>query len=252
MTHDKAYWLRYCSSRDFGFCQAQNTLAAAGFEVTEEEYFTDMKALSDEIAASLEVPGAFRNVMIDLETLGTGIDAHILSIGAVLFDPVSGLMGPEFSVKMTKRSQPFRRIDSDTVYWWMGQPQEARDRIFAPPAEGVNSTAVDLDVGLTRLVEFLKDHIPRRDDRVVWAWGVMFDIGILQDAMSRMAWEIPWSFRNVSCCRTLQNLLPGFQSPAKREGVMHDAVDDCKNQIRWVTTAIAALAKEHGPDGFPV
>lgn len=44
------------------------------------------------------------NVMLDLETMGSGPRAAIVTIGAVFFDPMTGELGEEFEAAIDLRS----------------------------------------------------------------------------------------------------------------------------------------------------
>ena len=63
------------------------------------------------------------DIMIDLETLGTGHDCHILSIGACnIYHPQE-----QFYAVMKADGQN-RKIDEGTVRWWMAQSKESQPR----------------------------------------------------------------------------------------------------------------------------
>ncbi|NQW82286.1 MAG: 3'-5' exoribonuclease, partial [Polaromonas sp.] len=62
--------------------------------------------------------------MVDLETLGTVADAVILSIGAVKFDLDSDAIDDDgfyASISIESNQETGRRIQEDTLIWWMGQ-----------------------------------------------------------------------------------------------------------------------------------
>lgn len=59
-----------------------------------------------------------KNVMLDLETMGSGSKAAIVSIGAVLFDPMTGETGAEFyQVVSLNSSAHYGELDPGTVIW---------------------------------------------------------------------------------------------------------------------------------------
>src|ERR1039458_2426242 len=77
-----------------------------------------------------------KNVMLDLETLGTGNDAAIISIGACLFDPRGDgvLIGVDhrFYARVNPASsvEIGMKIDVSTILWWMQQSDAARKSTF--------------------------------------------------------------------------------------------------------------------------
>ena len=62
--------------------------------------------------------------MIDIEGLGTGPDAAILTIAAQSFDPFgTGYYDRHYYARITLESQETRRIQDDTLAWWATQPE---------------------------------------------------------------------------------------------------------------------------------
>ena len=77
------------------------------------------------------------HVSVDLETLGTVADAVILSIGAVRFDPDSNQIddaGFYRSISIDSNLDHKRRVQEDTLIWWMKQPAAAQ-KVFHEPKE---------------------------------------------------------------------------------------------------------------------
>lgn len=65
-----------------------------------------------------------KHFSVDIETLSTAVNAAVLSIGAVEFDPLSGKILREFYHELDLSEQPGRHIDTNTVQWWFKQCQE--------------------------------------------------------------------------------------------------------------------------------
>ena len=109
------------------------------------------------------------NVMIDIETLSTRVDASIISIGAVQFNPEIGI------VRKAPRHSFYRvidgasclkaglTIDAKTISWWMQQSEEVRKSVW--DAEGVS-----LKQALTDLNAWMPD-----DFGAIWSRGQDFD-----------------------------------------------------------------------------
>jgi hypothetical protein len=139
-----------------------------------------------------------KDVMIDLETLGTTADAVILSIGAVKFDLETGIIeddGFYRSVSVESNLDLGRRISEDTLIWWFKQ---------SPEAQGVyHEEKVALDTALVELSDWIGT-----DDYKPWANGADFDTPMLQHAYAQLKVETPWKFWNNRCFRTYKNL-PG-------------------------------------------
>lgn len=158
------------------------------------------------------------NVMLDLETLGTGTDAAILSIGAVMFDEYG--TGAEFYATIDAQSA----VDSGgtitvaTVAWWAQQGAKARE-LFA----GKNP---DISNVLIRFTDWCAKQADTRS-LVVWANAPTFDCVILRSAYQRENFRTPWMFYNERCFRTMKNL---YDVPHKFTGTAHNAVDDARSQ----------------------
>jgi hypothetical protein len=108
--------------------------------------------------------------MIDIEGLGTGPDAAILTIAAQSFDPFgTGHYNRHYYARVTLESQENRRIQDDTVAWWATQP-EAQVEAFAEEGR------IPLDQALDELYKLAWQH------DYIWAQGPTYDITILEHA----------------------------------------------------------------------
>jgi exodeoxyribonuclease VIII len=155
------------------------------------------------------------HVMVDLETLGNGSNAAIISIGAVAFDLDNGL-GSEFYMNVDPQScvDAGMKMDVSTVMWWMQQSDAARSvfKVKGAPIEVV-------------LSEF-KAWYPQA--ACLWGNGATFDNVILSNAYTAVGLSRPWHFTKDRCYRSLKALRPEVKHD--REGVHHHALDDAKFQ----------------------
>lgn len=138
------------------------------------------------------------NYMIDIETLSKRPNATILSIAAVRFDPFAGVQVniPDEDIYTVKCNiNQNREIDPDTLTWWMGQSEDARDAVFG----GLTA----LRIALSGLSQFLTD---REGELIVWSQGPAFDIVILEDAYRQVGLSHPWLYNNVRDTRTVYQL----------------------------------------------
>lgn len=168
-----------------------------------------------------------KDVMLDLETLGTRYDAMIISIGAVYFDRNTGEIGRAFSMNID--SFEFRdrfTTDRETIEWWFTQSDRARSLAMEYPAS-LKST-------LEGLVEFL-----RTPDVKLWSHAT-FDMPILAHAFEVCGIKHPVPFRNMRDLRTLMDLA-GPSADMIRAGVHHHALDDAKYQAKYAADAMQRL-----------
>lgn len=168
------------------------------------------------------------NVMVDLETLGTGNNSVIISIGAVKFDVLSGVSEDTFYVVVDPSSCVVAglEMDASTVVWWMSQTEDAR-AVFN------DQTKVTLEEALQRFSAWYPEGA------ALWGNGASFDNTILANAYRVVGKTQPWKFWDDRCFRTLKNLLPAVQH--ERAGVHHNALDDAIFQAEHAVKILDTL-----------
>jgi hypothetical protein len=154
---------------------------------------------------------------VDLETLAISTDAVILAIGITAWnegeqEPFDGIhlrIDPE---------QPGRRIDPQTLIWWLKQDQAAVDAAFIDGKQGNAEQAY----------KYIQDWIKDMNVVGVWANDPSFDIAKLNDFFGKQAFY----FRATRCCRTALSALKtmGFNKEldALPQGQKHHALADAE------------------------
>ncbi|HCR3450935.1 TPA: 3'-5' exoribonuclease [Citrobacter werkmanii] len=185
----------------------------------------------------------YTHLMVDLETMGSGPDAPIVSIGAVYFDPSTGNTGAEFyQVVSLESSMSFgMKPDASTIQWWLKQSSEARSAILVDEAMGLRET-------LELLADFIAENAANGSHTVqLWGNGCSFDNVILRRAyaLTETPFAVPfWNDRDV---RTMVELgkpvgiNPRFDIPF--EGDMHNALSDARHQVKYVSVIWQRLTK---------
>lgn len=168
------------------------------------------------------------HTMIDIETLSRLPTAAVVSIGAVNFSFKRGLL-EEFKVNISAKSCKDHglHIEKETLDWWASQSKEARMAWMANP--------VSLEEGLTQLEDFLG----KNKDRMVWCNGASFDFPAIRNACIAVGKELPWSYRNEMCQRTINTVLGVSNNVVRQgenQGLHHDALEDAKEQARYLIT----------------
>ena len=166
-----------------------------------------------------------KNIMIDLETMGNGSNAAIISIGAVYFDETG--LGNEFYKKISLESSVAAglEMDADTVLWWMNQHKDARKEF--------EEKGDPLFLVMKQLANFIEE------DCCIWGNGAAFDNVILKNAFQKCNISIPWKFSNDRCFRTLKNLFPGVEIP--KNNCKHNALEDAKWQANYALKVLDYL-----------
>jgi hypothetical protein len=188
-------------------------------------------------------------MMLDLETLGTGPNAAICSIGALRFDPLKlKIMEPRDTrafhvlIDLEGSASP-GNIEPSTVKWWMSQTEQARVALFGQPKDKY----VTLGSALRRLQDWCQIH--GEPITSVWSNGPLFDERLIDEACARHDLKSPFDFRASRCFRTisqmvadkgpdLKKLKAKFSEELKErnwpleqhELIAHSAVDDCYTQ----------------------
>jgi exodeoxyribonuclease VIII len=161
------------------------------------------------------------HTMIDLETLGTGPNALIISIGAVKFDPNASEVGEKFHVGIDLHSFPAKAygfdIDPGTVGWWL-DPERSAGRVALE-----ETPKTDILSALDGFSLWLNKDMP------IWGNGAAFDNVILRNAYDRVGLVAPWGFYDDRCYRTFKNIAPDAPR-AVRFGAHHSALDDAVTQ----------------------
>lgn len=179
------------------------------------------------------------NIMLDIETVGNGSKAAIISIGAVFFDPIKNIVGADFYQAISLASSAYYgEMDASTIEWWMKQSDNAR-AVFQ------DKDKVSLKDALAEFSQWV-EQIKNFKDRVVWGNGCTFDNVILGNAYKAARMRQPWPYYGDRDVRTIVNLgrqLRGVDPKKEMEfkGVAHNAVDDAKHQARYVSAIFQAL-----------
>ena len=177
----------------------------------------------------------YTHLMVDMETMGNGPDAPIVSIGAVFFDPSTGNTGAEFyQVVSLESSMSFgMKPDASTIQWWLKQSSEARSAILVDEAMGLRES-------LELLADFIAENAANGSHTVqLWGNECSFDNVILRRAyaLTDTPFAVPfWNDRDVRTMVELGKSVginPRFDIPF--EGDMHNALSDARHQVKYVS-----------------
>jgi len=208
-----------------------------------------------------------KHCMLDLETWGTGPDALIISIGAVMFDTADA----SYMFDVEERVLPMDKvieswdkfhvaidpctcmksqsIEAGTLMWWMDKDRrEALD-------SWLGMEKVDFHTALEGFSLWYRAHTVSPDQPInapeqrieipVWGNASTFDNVILRRAFDMSGITCPWSFRLDSCYRTMRRLFKssgGVDDLPAFDGVAHNALNDAVYQA----TNLLYLMEESG------
>lgn len=150
------------------------------------------------------------HVMLDLETMGTGVRPAITSIGACAFTYREVV--DTFKVNVDLESNYGLLCEPATVKWWLRQDRAAIDAML--------SDALDLRDALGAFSYWLPEGAP------LWGNGCGFDNRILRTAYEAAGLNCSWSFRQDRDLRTFYELRGKPDPMPERDGTHHDSLDD--------------------------
>jgi exodeoxyribonuclease VIII len=175
-----------------------------------------------------------RDIMIDLETMGTRAGCALVSIGAVAFGPKG--LGEEFYEVVNSASCKGLFVDVDTAAWWSKQSQEAREVLRLASRK---ASSLPLPKALWKFRAYVRGVSV---DARVWGNGADFDLPILAAAYASIGEDAPWPPFNGRCYRTLKGL--AREVKLERGGTHHNALDDAKTQALHLIKILKKLKLE--------
>ena len=169
-----------------------------------------------------------KDVMLDFETLGNGTNKCICQVGAVYFDKTTGELGKSFkaNIDAATHEKYGGRLDANTVYWWLAQSDEAR-----------NSLLVDKKP-IYNVFEELNDFLT--GSARIWSHAT-FDFVTLMETMKQLGIRPTFNYKQGLDLRTLTYLAGVKINDIPREGIHHDALDDCKHQVKYCVLSLNAV-----------
>lgn len=170
----------------------------------------------------------FPDLMIDLETLGTGSGAAVVQIGVCQFGP-DGVANPVTYNVTLESAMAAGDVDASTLEWWLQQP------LLRTVMLGGERIDLKEALGLLRL------HTKGAER--VWGHGPQFDLVILRNAYRATgAGGVPWGYRAERCMRTIMALSPESWLPRDEARYpKHDAGADAAYQAECVRDALMRL-----------
>ena len=164
-----------------------------------------------------------KNIMLDIETMGTGSNAAIIAIGAVKFgDETESEFYTPVDLESSLNSGGI--VDGSTIKWWSEQRKESRTVINDP-------AAIPLANALLSFSNWLAG-----EKFFVWGNGTDFDNVIVENAYLNCNIDLPWNPFDNLCYRTFKNIFTHIN--IQKKGIVHNALDDARNQAQHLIDLI--------------
>ncbi|EDC2355085.1 3'-5' exoribonuclease [Salmonella enterica] len=182
------------------------------------------------------------NVMIDIETLGTGHHAAIASVAAAIFDSLTGEIAAEEYIRVDWKEDCEiygGEIDPATVEWWLKKSSAVRAELIAGDKQ------LALEDALNSIFSFIERHSDV-GPVYVWSKSPSFDLSLIKDAAGRTSIPfsvIPWKYWNERDVRTIEGIGAqlNISLPYSSKEATHHALADVRGQIRNVVAVMSAL-----------
>lgn len=176
------------------------------------------------------------DIMIDFETLATGTQPTILTMGACKFDPLGNeLTNPDmevFYVRIDIESQEAigREVNEDTIAWWGRQSPEAQEEALGDSTP--DNPRYTIQEAFDKLYKFCWGA------KRVWSNGATADIVWSETAFRQVGKAIPWKFWEIRDVRTAFDI--GI-NPNMPPVTAHHALEDAVNQAIGIQNVYRTL-----------
>jgi hypothetical protein len=164
-----------------------------------------------------------KHAMIDIETLGLGIQAPLFEIGVCIFDLEQKTILSSHQINVDLLDVVLKTgfaPQQGTIDWWCDQTYD--------PTQ--NKTRLTLTRALNRLNHLLTEQ----EVQMVWGNSPSFDMVIIEQHYKALGRTPPWSYKQELDFRTLKWLHRDFlgreMPPVADEKVSHNAERDAQQQ----------------------
>ena len=157
-----------------------------------------------------------QEIMIDLETLDTDPSCVILTIGAVLFDPMGEGVTETIYLRPTIEEQTEKLVSVCRM------------------------RKIPIIVFINKLDREGKDAFDLMDE--VWSHGAPFDLVVMESAWRQLGMKFPWAYHTLRDTRTLFDITGVRLTDAKyTTKTTHNALEDAIHQVTVVQDAYKKL-----------
>lgn len=190
-----------------------------------------------------------RDVMVDIETLGTGENSSIFQISAMSFDIKNGKIYDSINLIGDISKYDKLKVDGSTLKWWLNTDKELLSNLLN------TGTLSEYELA-SEFQNFIVNQFTMFDNKDVYLWGngILFDNAKLQKFLTKNGFVYPINYKNDRDVRTILELaslksgLPEQEikdSVTSTKEIKHDALDDTRFQIRLVHKAYNILMGEN-------
>ena len=174
-----------------------------------------------------------RDIMVDLETLGTTTDSTVFQIAAAEFDITTGEIRSTFNMCCDISKGPVSASGS-TIKWWLDTNKELMATLLS------KGTVSEKEM-FEAFYQWLK--VDDMSETYFWGNGVLFDNNFVRDKLTHFGMKYPIYYRNDRDVRTileLASMKSGMSEKELRDKFIiegmeaHNAMDDVRYQVNYV------------------
>ena len=164
--------------------------------------------------------------MIDLETLGTGSNSVVVSVGLVAFNISTGeiLADIDIGLNLNQQIKTGGVIDGDTLEFHFAQAPDSIQKM-------AQRKVLDVKEGLELISNFIKAN----NITTLWGNGATFDNVILRNLYARHLKVFPLGFWTDRDLRTAVDIYNIDTRTVPFEGIKHYCLDDARHQVKLLT-----------------
>lgn len=187
------------------------------------------------------------DIMLDLETFGVGNNPVIIQLSAVPFNLETGEIydeGFDYLVEPMSCVQSGLKVTGTTVEWWLKQNMSVIDKVFIQSIKD-GAPLKDTLINFGKYINHQKTLTGCEEIRL-WGNGLLADNKWLESSYEACNLAVPWKYHEHSDVRTLVDLgvrILGtdLKKQTVFEGEKHNAIDDCKHQIKYCCAIYRAV-----------
>ena len=164
--------------------------------------------------------------MVDLETLGTGSNSVVVSVGLVAFNISTGEILAELDIGLNLNQQIKTGgvIDGDTLEFHFAQAPDSIQKM-------AQRKVLDVKDGLDLISNFIKAN----NLTTLWGNGATFDNVILRNLYARHLKVFPLGFWTDRDLRTAVDIYNIDVGAVPFVGIRHYCLDDARHQVKLLT-----------------
>ena len=164
--------------------------------------------------------------MVDLETLGTGSNSVVVSVGLVAFNISTGEILAELDIGLNLNQQIKTGgvIDGDTLEFHFAQAPDSIQKM-------AQRKVLDVKEGLELISNFIKAN----SITTLWGNGATFDNVILRNLYARHLKVFPLGFWTDRDLRTAVDIYNIDVGAVPFVGIRHYCLDDARHQVKLLT-----------------